>query len=158
MAPPTVGRRCYALAPFEGRSDRVAARVGADIGALCRKCGDVWHVVIALDAGAIAQVECKQCGARHRYRPAPGERTRGASSPGRRAASVRKARSAPAPVVEADPSRPPRSFRPSDTYQVGDRVVHAHFGEGVVQAVRGPTKVEVLFSGGARTLVHGRAS
>jgi hypothetical protein len=39
---------------------------------------------------------------------------------------------------------------------VGDRVVHAHFGEGVVQAVTGPRKVEVLFASGAKTLVHGR--
>jgi hypothetical protein len=58
--------------------------------------------------------------------------------------------------VEADLSRPRRPFRISDTYEVGDRVVHADFGEGVVQAVRGPKKVEVLFAAGAKTLVQGR--
>lgn len=68
-----------------------------------------------------------------------------------------RARRAPGPrVVEADPSRPRRPFRPSDTYEVGDRILHGHYGEGVVQAVKGPTKVEVLFEAGAKTLVHGR--
>ena len=54
-------------------------------------------------------------------------------------------------------TRPPRPFRTSDTYSVGDRVVHHHFGEGVVQAVTGPTKIQVLFETGPRTLVHARS-
>ena len=36
-------------------------------------------------------------------------------------------------------------LRTSDTYQLGDRVMHPHFGEGVVQALIGETKVEILF-------------
>jgi hypothetical protein len=127
-------------------------RVGGEVRAICRRCGTVWHVVIALAQGKIANVECGDCGARHRYRPADGATTSprsGRTAPARR-------RSAAKPLVEADLSRPRRPFRPSDTYEVGDRVVHADFGEGVVQAVRGPKKVEVLFEVGAKTLVHGR--
>ena len=48
-------------------------RVGSDIEAVCKKCGDVWHVVIALADRRIANVECKECGARHRYRGVKGE-------------------------------------------------------------------------------------
>lgn len=127
-------------------------RVGGEVRAICRRCGPVWHVVVALTEGRIANVECGDCGARHRYRPVEGDGTvrRSARSPGA------KRRPTAAPAVEADLSRPRRPFRPSDTYQVGDRVVHAHFGEGVVQAVRGPQKVEVLFEAGPKTLVHGR--
>jgi hypothetical protein len=126
-------------------------RVGGEVQAVCRKCGTVWHVVIALADGRIANVECGDCGARHRYRPAA------AAKAGKRpAAKARAPRRAAAPLVEADLSRPCRPFRPSDTYEVGDRIRHEHFGEGVVQAVRGPTKVEVLFGVGPKTLVHGR--
>jgi hypothetical protein len=46
----------------------------------------------------------------------------------------------------------------SDTYQAGDRVVHDSFGEGVVQAVTGPTKVEILFDIGSKIMVHGRST
>ncbi len=42
-------------------------RVGSDIEAICKKCGDVWHVVIALADRAIAKVECRECRARHRH-------------------------------------------------------------------------------------------
>ncbi len=136
-------------------------RVGRDIGSVCRKCGDVWHVVVAVSDGRIAQVECKQCGARHRYRPAEGDAEGGAAKRPRRAADrkasprARKA-SGKSSVVEADLSRPSRAFQMSETYEVGDRVVHATFGEGVVQALTGARKVEVLFEAGPRTLVHGR--
>jgi hypothetical protein len=134
------------------------SQVGSDIGALCGKCGDVWHVVIAHANGRIAQVECKQCGARHRFRPPPGER--GAQSaattrPRRRAASRSGSASAEL-IVEADLSRPPRAFDPRETYQTGDRLLHASFGEGVVQAVTGRTKIRVHFGSGAKLLVHAR--
>lgn len=136
-------------------------RVGRDIGSVCRKCGDVWHVVVAVTDGRIAQVECKQCGARHRYRPANGEAEgRAGARPrkaGSRTASPRAGRAArKKPVVEADLSRPSRRFQMSETYEVGDRVLHASFGEGVVQAVTGVSKVEILFEVGQKTLVHGR--
>jgi hypothetical protein len=126
-------------------------QVGGDIRSICRKCGTVWHVVIALTAGRIANVECGDCGARHRYRPAEGSDAKRVARTG-----ASKRRVLAKPMVEADLSKPRRPFRTSDTYEVGDRLVHADFGEGVVQAVRGPKKVEVLFGAGAKTLVHGR--
>jgi hypothetical protein len=127
-------------------------RVGGEVESVCRRCGTVWHVVIAMADGRIANVECGDCGARHRYRSASAATpTKGASrTPSRVTRRVQK------PLVEADLSRPCRPFRASDTYRVGDRIAHDRFGEGVVQEVRGPTKIEVLFESGARILVHGR--
>jgi hypothetical protein len=58
--------------------------------------------------------------------------------------------------VEADTSRPSRAFDPSDTWQVGDRMVHPSFGKGVVQATLGAKKVEVLFETGTKRLVQGQ--
>ena len=111
-------------------------------------------MVVAVSDGRIAQVECKQCGARHRYRPPDGDAQGGAAARSRRATA--RTASSKKPVVEADLSRPSRPFRMRETYQVGDRVVHATFGEGVVQAVTGARKVEVLFEAGPKILVHGR--
>jgi hypothetical protein len=131
-------------------------RVGADIQSTCRKCGDVWHLVIAMSNGQIAKVECKDCGARHGYRPIAGTvkpKRRVSTIPTRRAASKR----APG-IVEGDLSRPRRSFQTTDAYEVGDRIIHPSFGEGVVQQLVGPTKVEVLFETGLKTMVHGRSA
>ena len=131
-------------------------RVGSDIEAICKKCGDVWHVVIALADRRIAKVECRECGARHRYRAVKGEIGDVRRKPAARAAFSRTRRSEKKQVVRADDSRPRRDFRMSDTYEVGDRVLHASFGEGVVQEVATPAKIVVLFDVGSKTLAHGR--
>jgi hypothetical protein len=132
-------------------------KVGADIEAICGRCGEVWHVIVAVAGGGIAKVECKQCGRPHRYRqvgrrpaaarPAavrPVTRTRGA-----------KAQRAGA-LVEADPSRPPKTYRSTDCYRIGDRIEHPRFGAGVVDRVAGPGKIQVCFPDGHRVLVHAR--
>jgi hypothetical protein len=41
-------------------------------------------------------------------------------------------------------------------YTAGDRIEHATLGLGVVQGSVGPTKIEVLFDGVKRVLVHHR--
>jgi hypothetical protein len=127
--------------------------VGADIEAECGRCGTTWHVVIALVGGRIAQVECSRCGLRHRLRSPesvrPGPRRAGATGSARRIVASR-------PLVAPDSSRPVRPYRASDTYAPGDRVTHARFGDGVVERVVGPQKVQIFFTGGSRVLVHGR--
>jgi len=133
-------------------------RVGGDVRSLCRRCGETWHVVIAVHQGRIAKVECGDCKAGHRYRP-PGGAAPGAPGPRpvrAAGAAPRSARMRAEPVVEPDLSRPPRPFAPSETYRVGDRLLHPQFGEGVVQALAGPRKIRVLFQAGPKALVHDR--
>ena len=132
-------------------------RVGSDIEAICKKCGDVWHVVVALADRRIAKVECKQCGAQHRYRRVKGETGAAQKKPAARTTSSRTRSVKKKQAVGADESRPRRDFRMSDTYEVGDRVLHASFGEGVVQEVAAPSKIVVLFDVGSKMLVHGRS-
>ena len=43
--------------------------VAKDIEAVCSKCGESWHVIVAVSDGKIAQVQCKSCGGYHKYRP-----------------------------------------------------------------------------------------
>jgi hypothetical protein len=137
--------------------------VGSEVQGICGRCGDVWHVVIAFAGDRIAQVQCGECGARHRYRPSGGapageaspDGARHSRSPARRSAASARRGSAK-PVVEADPSRPRRAFSPHDSYQVGDRLLHPTFGEGVVQAILGASKLLVLFDSGPKRLVQGR--
>ena len=131
-------------------------RVGSEIEAICMKCGDVWHVVIALADGQIAKVECRECGARHRYRGVKVESGSVRGKPTVRATSSRARSVEQKQAVTADESRPRRDFRMTDTYAVGDRVLHSSFGEGVVQEVAAATKIVVLFGVGSKTLVHGR--
>lgn len=131
-------------------------KVGADIEAVCGRCGEVWHVIVAIANGEIARVECKQCGRPHRYRRVGGRpaEARSATGPRKTSAKARPAR----PLVEVDLSRPLKSYRSSDRYAIGDRIDHPRFGAGVVDRVAGPEKVQVLFPDGHRVLVHARGA
>jgi hypothetical protein len=109
-------------------------------------------VIVALVAGSVVQVECKECGARHR--------PRGASvAKATRKTSRSASRTQPlGPAVEPDLTRPVRPYQTSDTYSVGDRIDHKSFGAGVIERVMGPSKVQVFFSAGQKMLLHGRGS
>src|SRR4029077_2324651 len=92
--------------------------VGEDIEALCGRCGQVWHVVMAKMGERIAKVVCKRCGGHHLYRTeksvegAAAQRAGGGTPP--RASGRRPFRRsstaevAVAPLPAFDPSQPPR--------------------------------------------------
>jgi hypothetical protein len=129
-------------------------KVGADIEAVCGRCGEVWHVIVAIADGGIARVECKQCGRLHRYR-----RVGGQPAATRTVTHTRRAKAKPAgPLIEVDSSRPLRTYRSTDSYSIGDRIEHPLFGAGVVDRVAGPEKIQVFFPDGHRVLVHARCT
>jgi hypothetical protein len=139
--------------------------VGEDIEALCGRCGQVWHVVMAKMGDKIAKVVCKRCGGHHLYRtdrssepPGTGgsaARTTGPRRPTRRTAT----REVPvAPLPTFDPSLPPRPYSPRDSFASGMRVSHPTFGVGVVSGSPGPGKVEIAFPSGRRVLACAKAA
>lgn len=137
----------------------MTAAVGADVEALCSKCGDVWHVVVAKVGEQIVRVHCKECNKEHRYKNPHAVAGKKASSP----STPRAPRAAKAPVerferpaVAADLARPVKPYRASESFEVGDRVEHASFGQGVVEIAE-PGKITVFFAGGRRVLVQAKA-
>jgi len=121
--------------------------VGADIESLCAKCGDVWHVVVAMVGAKVAKVQCKQCGGYHRHKskdaPVKAKRT-----PKARAAAAPAAPTRPA----IDPDKPIRPYRMAETFEVGDQIEHVRFGVGVVESAGEPGKIAVLFDDGRKVL------
>ena len=133
--------------------------VGQDIEALCGRCGQVWHVVMAKMGDKIAKVVCKRCGGHHRYRDenaAPVDRAETRQPRRQTFGSARRSSSSrgdAAPAVPAfDPDKPPRKYAPRDSYAAGERVSHPTFGVGVVAGSPGAGKVDVVFGSGARVL------
>ena len=61
-------------------------------------------------------------------------------------------------VVVADPSRPPRPYKITESYGPGDTIQHPTLGSGVVQAPGGPGKIQVLFGEERKILVHERTA
>ena len=140
------------------------AAVGQDIEALCGRCGQVWHVVMAMMGDRIAKVVCKRCGGHHRYRTesdSGADDAAGGAREGRRSVPARRyARPAvrtPEPLPTFDPNKPPRAYAAKETYDRGDRVTHPTFGTGVVTSAPGSGRVEVAFPSGARVLACAKA-
>jgi hypothetical protein len=134
--------------------------VGQDIEAMCGRCGQVWHVVMAKMGDRIAKVVCKRCGGHHRYRDenaaaaggdAAARPRRPSFGAGRRPTRPARAESAPE-LPPFDPAKPPRAYAPRDSYVAGERVAHPTFGVGVVAGSPGAGKVEVVFPSGGRVL------
>ena len=48
-----------------------------------------------------------------------------------------------------------KQYSSKDKYQTGDVLEHASFGRGIATAVKGGTKIEVLFESGSKVLVQG---
>jgi hypothetical protein len=138
----------------------MSAAVGADIEALCSKCGDVWHVVVAKDGDKIAKVLCKQCGGYHRYRSPHGapavKKMPAATRPPKEPRPTRDpVERFEKPSVAADLSRPARPYRASEKFEVGDRVDHPSFGQGVIE-ISEPGKITVFFGTGRRILAQAK--
>ena len=133
---------------------------GTDVESICNKCGDVWHVVVAMVGDKIAKVQCKECGAYHRYRPAGGIKKTAAAPKKRAAAKKKTTKKAPPPAeaaVEPDLSRPTKPYSIKETFEVADRVEHPKFGTGVVERSE-PGKIEVFFPVGRKVLVQAKPS
>lgn len=144
----------------------MSAGVGADIEALCSKCGDVWHVVVAKVGERIVKVHCKQCKGDHRYKSPHGAPAAAKLPSATRPAKEPKAPRAPRqtrdpverfekPAVAADLNKPPRPYRASDKFEVGERVEHPNFGQGVVEIIE-LGKITVFFATGRRVLAQAK--
>jgi hypothetical protein len=143
----------------------VQIKVGKDVEAACRKCGEVWHVIVSMDGAKITKVQCKECMGYHRYKPPLGEaavdKPPATAKPARKVVPGKTPRAgakkpAAAPTIEADPNKPVRRYSARESYAPGERIAHPNFGTGVVEAVPDPGKVAVRFPDGRKTLIQGR--
>lgn len=136
--------------------------VGADVESLCGKCGDTWHVVVAKMGDSIAKVQCKQCGGYHRHRPPGGQAPKRTARKSGRASAAQRAKATAEmqraePLVEVDASQPPRGYSIRERYEPGQRIAHPTFGEGVVESVPEPGKMQVYFDGTRRILAQAKS-
>ena len=128
--------------------------VGADIESICSKCGDVWHVVVAMVGPKVAKVQCKQCSGYHRYK-APGGKA-AAKAPAKKRAPRKSAKAEPAlpagPLVQIDPNADVRPYSMHGEFKVGDHISHPRCGVGVVEMAAEPGKIGVWFPDGRKVL------
>ncbi len=137
--------------------------IGKDVDSWCTRCNLILaHTVEAMVGSRITRVHCNTCGGQHAYRASkPGQRAAGGGTSARRAAGE-KTRPKPTPaeqyaaLVTGRNPNDARSYATSVRFAQGELVAHPVFGLGVVTACKDGNKIDVLFSAGPRTLLHGR--
>jgi hypothetical protein len=136
--------------------------VGADIEAMCTKCGGArWHVIEAKVGEEIVRVQCKECHAQHRYKnpnkaaATPRRATATGNHKPRATRSEKVVERFPTPAVAADLTREVRPYSAAERYEPGDRVEHPTFGQGVVETSE-PGKVTIFFATGRKVLVQAK--
>lgn len=128
-------------------------KIGEGIDNKCSKCGDGAHVIIGITNGRIVKVECKQCSLQHRHRLTDAAKAKPRTRAGAKPAARIRATSL---TVEPDLSQPIRPYATSESYSPGDRIEHKIFGVGTVECVITPSKIQVFFDEGPKTMVQGR--
>jgi len=136
--------------------------VGEDIESTCAKCGGlVWHVVVAKVGDRIAKVQCKRCHVSHRPRSTdPSQQAAPKVQRVRNSGATPRAKKEPdaasLPEVAFDPAVPPRAYRASESFEVGQRITHPTFGVGVVARATADGKIEVRFPSEVRVLAQAK--
>lgn len=144
-----------------------AVKVGGETSAYCTSCRDMrLHVVVAMEAGVPAKVECRSCHRQHKYRAAPPGTKTATKGATRRTAAAKSAAAAPAAptanqlevLLESRSDRSARTYSPSERFAVGELLSHPSFGLGAVTGTPSPGKIAVLFRDTTRLLLHERTS
>ena len=125
-------------------------RTGGTIDSWCGKCKMVLaHTIEAMVGDKPMRVHCNTCHSQHAYK-ASQPKTGARSQPGKGRPTRYKT------LLEGSSTQVTKPYSPKDTYQQGDVLKHPNFGVGVTTAVKDATKIEVLFEGGLKLLVHGQ--
>lgn len=155
----------------------MAVTAGKEVDAWCTKCRmDLSHRVVAVVAGQPRRVECQTCHTQHNYRAPKGAKSpipREEKAPGEKAAKPAKSsKKAPAKRVTKAESqliadwttkvhgqleKAFTNYTIAQVFKVDQLVRHKQFGEGYVAEVLGDNKLIIVFRGGSKTLIHGRA-
>ena len=117
---------------------------------------------MAMVGGMPARVMCRTCKSEHNYKAKKGLKEPGTSTP----REPRVAREPKEKVVPVElewmqqmnaSTKPLRVYAADEPFQAGDRVSHPIFGEGVVQKLIFPNKMEVIFRTDLKLLIHAGA-
>ncbi len=136
--------------------------VANEVLAYCTSCKmDLQHVVVAMKGDRIAKVQCKTCKKEHAFKAPKGatEPTKKSAKKGGKKADEGASGASP---IEAEweklmtthKAAPMKSYSMKGRFQLGDKLNHPNFGEGIVGKLIYPNKIEVIFKNDLKVLIH----
>jgi len=130
--------------------------------AYCTSCKmDLNHTVVAMKGDRIIKVQCRTCKKEHAYK-APKNVNDPAKAPAKKARATKEEKAASTTPVEvewqklmaAHASNELRTYSAKSSFALADKIKHPTFGEGIVNKLIYPNKVEVIFQSDIKILVH----
>jgi hypothetical protein len=128
---------------------------------------DLSHTIMSMVGGIPARVMCRTCKSEHNFKAKKGVKEPGAvaasrGSPGTTTRKPREPKAEKTVPIELEwmkqmnaSTKPKREYAANVAFTSGDRLAHPTFGDGVVQKLIYPNKIEVIFKSDLKTLIHG---
>ncbi|EPZ50113.1 hypothetical protein M902_0409 [Bacteriovorax sp. BAL6_X] len=134
--------------------------VGKEIVTYCSKCKlDLAHLIVAMkDTDTPYKVLCNTCKATHAYKP----KKVVSPSATRRKATTKKRISTEEKIINVWENAleklegEPITYSIRHKFEVGDVLAHPTFGPGLVEKSLDANKIEVLFRGSIKILMHNK--
>jgi hypothetical protein len=147
-----------------------ALSVGKDMVCYCTRCKmDLGHMIMSMVGPTPARVMCRTCKSEHNYKPKRGVKEPGGVAPSRGVPGSTTRTPRAAREVQVEKTVPVelewmrqlnastaamKEYAADQAFVAGDRIKHPVFGEGIIQKLVFPNKVEVLFKMDVKTLIH----
>ena len=127
---------------------------GKDVIAYCNKCKlRLSHVVVVMkDENTPGKVTCKTCGDTHAFKEKPTTRKKSTSISNKAIDAVLNRWE----EAVQNSNEKPQKYSPRVKFEVNQLVSHPTFGDGVVEKNIDNNKIEVIFKGQIKVLVHNR--
>ena len=106
---------------------------------------------------------CKTCKSEHNFKPKKGVKEPGAPEAGTKKIAKPRASKATEKAIPVElewmkqinaSNKPLKNYAANEAFSSGDKVSHPSFGEGIIQKLIYPNKVEVLFKTDVKVLIH----
>ncbi len=133
--------------------------VGKEIVCYCTKCKmDLGHTIMSMTGANPARVICRTCKSEHNFKVKKGVKEPGAPKAPRAPRAPKAEKVVPVELewmkqINAN-TRTVRNYATNEQFGLGDRISHPTFGEGIIQKLVFPNKMEVLFRADVKLLIH----
>ena len=136
-----------------------SSSVAKETLAFCTSCKmDLNHVIVAMKGDRIAKVQCLTCKKEHVYRS-----PKGATEPAPKTTRSRKSSTEEAhhsieaeweKLMASHKDQPVKPYSTKGAFELGDKLNHPSFGDGIVGKLIYPNKLEVIFRSDIKVLIY----
>lgn len=137
--------------------------VATETLAYCTSCKlDLNHRIVAMKGDQIAKVECLTCRKEHQYKAPKGVKDpkKAPKSRAKKGSGQDEAKSTPVEqewqkLMLQHREKATKAYSTKGHFELGDKIAHPKFGDGIISKLIYPNKVEVIFQMDVKVMLHG---